>query len=44
VKGKGVKEKYTQLNEAFQRIARRDNRPSSMKVQKSRGKQQNGKD
>ena len=29
-KGKGEKEKYTHLNAEFQRIARRDKKPSSM--------------
>ena len=29
VKGKGEKERYTHLNAEFQRIARRDKRPSS---------------
>jgi len=38
VKGKGEKERYTQLNAEFQRIARRDRRPSSMNNTK-RGKQ-----
>ena len=30
VKGKGEKERYTHLNAEFQRIARRDKKPSSM--------------
>ena len=30
VKGKGEKERYTHLNEEFQRIARRDRKPSSV--------------
>ena len=29
-KGKGEKERFTQLNTEFQKIARRDKRPSSM--------------
>ena len=29
-KGKGERERFTQLNTEFQRIARRDKRPSSM--------------
>ena len=29
-KGKGEKERYTHLNEEFQRIARRDRKPSSV--------------
>ena len=29
-KGKGKKEKYTHLNAEFQRIARRDKKPSSV--------------
>ena len=36
-KGKGGKERYTRLNAEFQRIARRDRKPSS--VQRKRGKQ-----
>jgi len=30
VKGKGEKERYTHLNAEFQRIARRDKKPSSV--------------
>ena len=30
VKGKGEKERYTHLNARFQRIARRDKKPSSV--------------
>ena len=30
VKGEGKKERYTHLNSEFQRIARRDKKPSSM--------------
>ena len=37
VKGKGEKERYIHLNAEFQRIARRDRKPSS--VQRKRGKQ-----
>ena len=40
VKGKGEKERYTQLNAEFQRIARRDKkRLSQLSVQRNRGKQ-----
>ena len=42
-KGKGERERYTQLNAEFQRIARRDRKPSSV-ISANRGKQQNGKD
>ena len=42
-KGKGEKERYTHLNAQFQRIARRDKKPSSA-INANRGKQQNGKD
>ena len=44
VKGKGVKERYTQLNVEFQRIARRDKKAFLSGQCKDRGKQQNGKD
>ena len=37
MKGKGEKERYINLNAEFQRIARRDRKPSS--VQRKRGKQ-----
>ena len=37
MKGKGEKERYIHLNAEFQRIARRDRKPSS--VQRKRGKQ-----
>ena len=37
VKGKAEKERYIHLNAEFQRIARRDRKPSS--VQRKRGKQ-----
>ena len=40
VKSKGEKERYTQLNAEFQRIARRDKkRLSQLSVQRNRGKQ-----
>ena len=41
VKSKGEKERYKQLNAEFQRLARK---PSSVSMQRNRGKQQNGKD
>jgi len=44
VKGKGEKERYTYLNEEFQRIARRDKKAFLSDQCKERGKQQNGKD
>jgi len=44
VKGKGEKERYTHLNEEFQRISRRDKKAFLRSVQRNRGKQQNGKD
>ena len=37
-KGKGEKEKYTHLNAEFQRIARRDKKPSSMINEKKQRK------
>ena len=43
VKGKGEKERYKHLNAEFQRIARRDKKPSSA-INANRGKQQNRKD
>ena len=43
-KSKGEKERYIHLNAEFQRIARRDKKPSSVSVQRNRGKQWNGKD
>ena len=43
-KNKGEKERYKHLNAEFQRIARRDKKPSSVISQRNRGKQQNGKD
>ena len=43
VKGKGEKERYTQVNAEFQRRARRDKKAFSEEC-KERGKQQNGKD
>ena len=44
VKSKGEKERYKHLNAEFQRIARREKKPSSAIKQRNRGKQQNGKD
>ena len=44
VKSKGEKERYTHLNEEFQRIARREESLPQRSVQRNRGKQQNGKD
>ena len=44
VKGKGEKERYTQLNAEFQRIARRDKKTFLSNQYKEKGKQQNGKD
>ena len=44
VKIKGEKERYKHLNAEFQRITRRDKKPSSAINAKNRGKQQNGKD
>ena len=41
VKSKGEKERYKHLNAEFQRLARK---PSSVSMQRNRGKQQNGKD
>ena len=40
-KGKGEKERYTHLNAAFQRIARRDKKDflSEIEMQRNRGKQ-----
>ena len=38
-KSKGEKERYIHLNAEFQRIARRDKKPSSVSVQRNRGKQ-----
>ena len=50
-KGKGEKERCTNLNIEFQRIARRDLKKKKKKksrsqqsMQRNRGKQQNGKD
>ena len=39
VKGKGKKERYTQLNAEFQRIASRDKKASYVNKARSRGKQ-----
>ena len=44
VKGNGEKERYTNLNAEFQRIARRDKKAFLRSMQTNRGKQQNGKD
>ena len=45
VESKGEKERYKHLNAEFQRIARRDKKAFlSDQLQRSRGKQQNGKD
>ena len=45
VKGKGEKERYTQVNTELQRIARRDKKAFlSDQCIENRGKQQNGKD
>ena len=44
VKGKGAKERYTQLNAEFQRIARRDKKAFLSDQCRHRGKQQDGKD
>ena len=43
-KSKREKERYKHLNAEFQRIARRDRKPSSAINARNRGKQQNGKD
>ena len=43
VKGKGEKERYTNLNAEFQRIAKRDKKAFLSDQQRCRGKQQNGK-
>ena len=42
-KSKDEKEGYKHLNAEFQRIARREKKPSSAIKQRNRGKQQNGK-
>ena len=45
VKSKGEKERYTQLNAEFQRIARRDKKAFlSDQCKETEKKQQNGKD
>ena len=44
VKDEGEKKRYTHLKAEFQRIARRENKASSVIRQRNRGKQQNGKD
>ena len=43
-KSKGEKERYTHLNEEFQRIARREESLPQRSMQRNRGKQYNGKD
>ena len=43
-KRKGEKQRYTHLNEEFQRISRRDKKAFLSNQCKVRGKQQNGKD
>ena len=43
-KGKGEKERYTDMNVQFQRIARRDKKAFLRSMQRNGGKQQNGKD
>ena len=43
-KGKGERERYTQLNAEFQRIARRDEESLKWTMQRNRGKQENQKD
>ena len=42
-KSKVEKERYTHLNEEFQRIARRDKKASSV-INANKGKQENGED
>ena len=44
MKSRGEKERYKHLNAEFQKIARRDKKPFFSKMQRNRGKQQNGKD
>ena len=45
VKGKGEKERYTQLNAEFQTVARRDKKAFlNEQCKEIRGKQQNGED
>ena len=44
VKSKGEKERYTHLNEEFQRIARREESLPQRSMQRNRGQQYNGKD
>ena len=44
VKGKGEKERYIHLNAEFQKIAKRDKKAFLSDQQRSRGRQQNGKD
>ena len=42
MKGKGERKRFTQLNAGFQIVARRDKK-AFLKMQRNRGKQQNGK-
>ena len=42
-KSKEEKDRYTHLNAEFQRLAKRERKPSSV-ISANRGKQQNGKD
>ena len=42
-KGRGEKERYTHLNAECQKIARRDKKAFLKTMQRSRGKQYNGK-
>ena len=44
VKGKGERERYTQLNAEFQRIAKRDKKAFFNEQCKETGKEQKGKD
>ena len=43
-KGKGERERYTQMNAEFQKIARRKKKAFLRQQCKETGKQQNGKD
>ena len=43
-KGKQERERLTQVNAEFQKIARRDKKPFKLTTQRNREKQQNGKD
>ena len=44
IKGKGERERYTQMNAEFQKIARRKKKAFLREQCKETGKQQNGKD